>query len=433
MSLLNVASQNQPNKSTFSAIDLEKMFLGAVVGGVIDSGEIQKVREEYFANDSAKILFDVCNKIFTENGWVEYVSVFSEFSKRIGTQPAKVYLDEIIASVPSEFSSFRVIAELENYFVKRTASQLLDQAKNAIQTQPDIASEIIYAAYEKIEQLTTSKIDFDLNEEFDETVTNLTSDSPDRCIIRTGLHGFDDVIGGLSTQEITVVGARPGHGKTTLSIGLSYHLLKTNPKLKVVKFELEMSKEAIKRKFLSLESKVSGYKMRLGALTEDEKKKVREAGERFAQFQDRLFIFDNVYALPEMFKILKATKADVCMVDFITLMDGVDDDKRNEIGRIVKYAKRFAKAHNMAWIFFSQLNRGQELRETHRPQMSDLAESDQLTQLASEILLLFYRFKYSFEEADAQKLYLIFDKARYSTVGEKKIYFNPDTCVIGDL
>ena len=67
-------------------------------------------------------------------------------------------------------------------------------------------------------------------------------------------------------------------------------------------------------------------------------------------------------------------------------------------------------------VFFTQLNRAVEARETKRPQSSDVSESDQLNQLASDIILLFYQFKYTKNVAHFNKIKFIFDKTRYSTV-----------------
>jgi len=64
--------------------------------------------------------------------------------------------------------------------------------------------------------------------------------------------------------------------------------------------------------------------------------------------------------------------------------------------------------------------------------MSDLAESDMLTQLASEIFLLFYPYKYSNDQKDINRLLMILDKARYSSAGDIKLYFDPDIVILKD-
>lgn len=420
-------------KSSLSVLDYENIFLGALISGSIDGEEVTKAKREFFTSEENAKLFEVCHEIYTRSNWIDFVSVLSEFSKEVGPDKAKARLEKITTFVPVEFSSSGVIAELEAHYVKRQASVLMEKAKIAMVENPAMATEIMFALYEKVAKLSSSKISYDLPGEVDRTVEAVKDGVSEVQVIKTGLKAIDANMGGLSTQEVTIIGARPGHGKTTMSVALAHSILKADPSQVVVKFELEMSKEQIKRKFLSMIAKVSSYKMRINTITDEEKVLIEKAGEKMKAYANHLYIFDNIYDIGTMMRVCRETKATVCMVDFITLMDGLTDDMRRQIGNIVKMAKRFAKAHNMAWVFFSQLNRAAEGREGNRPTSGDLAESDYLTQLASEILLLFYKYKYSQSANDANRLSLIFDKARFASVTEQKIYFNPDVVLLRDL
>jgi len=417
---------NQDKKQSNSLLDYENIFLGAIVGGVIDSEEILRINQQCFLYEETKRLYGIIHKLHLDCGWADYLSILSKLSQFISSSDAKLYLEKIVSSVPAEFNSSQAIESIELAFIRRSSVELLDQSKRLIEQSPYSASEIIFSVYERLNNLIESKVEFNLKTEFDETAKEIIGGLQEKVLIKTGISAIDGLTGGLSTQEVTIFAGRPGHGKTTFSVILTLEILKNNPDKKVLKFELEMSKRAIKHKFLSSLANVSGYKIRTNNLTEEEKIKVLEAAERIKLFENRLFIYDNIYDLSTMNKIARSIKADVVIVDFITLMDGVAQDKRNELGNIMKYAKRFAKSHNSCYIFLSQLNRGAESRESHRPQMSDLAESDQLTQLASDIILLFFKYKYSFDEADKNKLYLIFDKARYAAIGDRLVHFNPD-------
>lgn len=421
-------------QSSLSILDYENIFLGALVSGAIDPEEVTKVKKEYFTSEENIKLFSVCQEVYLKSSFIDFVSVLSGLSKELGADKAKARLEKLTSFIPSEFSSSAAINELETNYIKRQSSILLEKAKIAILESPQLANEIMFAAYERISTISSSGLSYDLEEEIDHTVDAILDGKAESQVIRTGFKAIDDTMGGLSTQEITIIAGRPGHGKTTVSVGLSNSILKSNPDAVVVKFELEMSKEQIKRKFLSLNSGVSSYKMRVGNLTKEDHEKIQNAGAKMKdKYNGRLYVFDNIYDLSTMMKVCREVKATVCMVDFVTLMDGIDEDARRQIGQIAKRAKRFAKAHNMAWIFFSQLNRGAEGRDGNRPSAGDLAESDYLTQLASEVILLFYRYKYNLVEAEANRLSLIFDKARFATINEKKVYFNPDLCIIKDI
>lgn len=427
-------SQNlTQTQKDFTAFDYEKILIGAVIGGQIDVDHLFKIKSSYIYSNEVREIYNIIIKLYQDSGWADYVSILTEFSTMKGQQAAKVIIDDLIRLVPHEFNPQKAIEIIEQSYILRSSVDIMNDAIKMIQTNPYSAPELSYQAHEKIESLVQTKIDYDIVDDFNQTANAIVAGDQSQLVLKTGLKSWDECSGGLSLKEVTCIGARPGHGKTTTSIALALSILDENPDAVVVKFELEMDKESIKRKFISSKSGVSAYKIRLNTLSDTEKAKVLEGAKSMEKYQNRLFIYDNIYDLPSMNKILRATKANVAMVDFISLMDGVEEDKRNEIGRIVKYAKRFAKAHNMSYIFYSQLNRGPEIRENHRPLMSDLAESDQITQYSSDIVLLYYKYKYSLDEADRDKLWMIFDKVRYGEIGDKKVYFSPDLVTIKDL
>lgn len=417
----------------FTAFDYEKMLVGAVIGGSIDIDHLFKLKSCYIYSNDVRELYNIIIKLHQESGWADYVSILTEFSIMKGGQSAKLTIDELIRLVPHEFNPQKAIEIIEKSYILRSSVDIMNDTIKSIQANPYSAPELSYQAHERIEGLIQTKIEYNIVEDFNETADAIIRGDQTQLLLKTGLKSWDECSGGLSLKEVTTIGARPGHGKTTTSISLALSILDTNPETIVVKFELEMDKESIKRKFISSKSGVSAYKIRLSALSDVEKEKVVNSAKLMEKYQNRLFIYDNIYDLPSMNKILRATKANVAMVDFITLMDGVEEDKRNEIGRIIKYAKRFAKSHSMSYIFYSQLNRGPEIRDNHRPMMSDLAESDQITQYSSDVILLYYKYKYTLDDVDKDRLWMIFDKVRYGEIGDKKVYFSPDLVTIKDL
>jgi len=409
------------------------MFFGAIVSGLVDADYVLKIRKETIQTANCQLLHEAIHDLYLKNGWADYLSIQDYIAPKIGTAEAKKYLDDVVAKVPQEFNPAKAVELIEESHVKKASLNFLKQAEMAIQSNPLSSPEILYSVYEKMEGLLEHKSEFSLSEEFGQTVTELVEGNTQHVIIPTGIKKIDHLIGGFSTGEITLIGGRPGHGKTTVSVALARQLLDTNPDLIVVKFELEMGKAAIKRKFLSNVSRVSSYKMRINQLDASDHEKLKASSEKMQSYEGRLFIYDNIYDLVSMNKIARSLKANVVMVDFITLMDDADESNlRLSLGRVAKIAKRFAKAHNMSYIFFSQLSRQAEMREGNRPQSSDISESDILTQLASDIILLYYKFKYSFDERDRHSLYVIFDKARYSQIGDIKLYFDPDVVMLTD-
>jgi len=88
-------------------------------------------------------------------------------------------------------------------------------------------------------------------------------------IIPFGMQQLDYPAGGMTRKEVTVLGGRPGHGKTTLSINIVRSLI--NQGYKVMLFNREMSNEEVMKKIIIMESKDIEYsKVRKNELSDDE-------------------------------------------------------------------------------------------------------------------------------------------------------------------
>jgi replicative DNA helicase len=431
---MSVQDALTPNKASYSLNEVEDMFLGAIIGGLVDQEELLKVKRDVLPSIDGRMIYDTLIHAIETGNPVDYLTAITEFGKHKGTNTAKTIINRMISAVPPSFEISSAIEVMEESFMRRNAIELLDFARIKIQETPHLAGELILNVYERLQSLTESKVEFDLNKEFSRTVEDILAGNTNKLIIPTGISTIDAAIGGYSTQEITVIGGRPGHGKTTSAVNLSLAALAKNPELKITMFQLEMSKEAVKRKFISAIGNVSSFKLRTGNITEKDKENVQYAAEQMKKFEGRLFMYDNVYDLYSMNKILRTNGSRLAFVDFVTLMDEAQAvDIRRELTKVAIKAKRFAKTHNMAYIFYSQLNRGPDQRDNHKPMAADLAESDGLSQLASEIILLYYRFKYNNDPIDKNKLFLIIDKARYAAVTDVKLFFDPDLIVLRDF
>lgn len=419
--------------SSLSISEVDEMFFGALISGAIDGPYILKIKKDFCVTDHTRKLYDIVYKLQMDQGFVDYLSVITELSKSTPAPTAKALIDKLTKSIIGDFSPEKAIELLEESFLRRNTEGMLVAAKQAIQESPKNAAEILYALYEQVDQLTETKALFSVETEFETTAQDFLSGNSSKVTIKTGYETVDRLTGGLSRKDLTIVGARPGHGKTTLCVDLIPSILDANPNVKMTVFQLEMSLEAFKRKVLASASGVSSLRMRLGQPHPDDAEKLKKGVELLKKYQDRLFIFDNVFDLFSMHKINRTVGADICLVDFITLMTDADESNlRLSLGRIMKSAKRFAKAHNMNYTFFSQLNRGQEFREDKIPTSADLAESDYLTQLAAEIWLLYYKFKYSMLASDKNSITFIFDKTRYSGISSMPMYIDPDLSFIMD-
>ena len=116
---------------------------------------------------------------------------------------------------------------------------------------------------------------------------------------------------------------------------------------------------------------------------------------------------------------------DLIMVDYIQLMTSARkaDNRQLEISDISRTLKIAAKELNVPIIVLSQLSRGVESRQDHRPLLSDLRDSGAIEQDADIVLFIYNPEKYNDvpQEDEPGTVELIIAKHRNGGTGTIKL------------
>ena len=89
----------------------------------------------------------------------------------------------------------------------------------------------------------------DINKVIDETLDSIKN--KDSKLLKTGYSSLDKFAGGLTRGEITIVGGRPGHGKTTVLINILANVLDAGHK--AMFFSRELPNSELLKKVICLE------------------------------------------------------------------------------------------------------------------------------------------------------------------------------------
>jgi len=241
---------------------------------------------------------------------------------------------------------------------------------------------------------TISKSDDNFHQQLDESAAMwLNKASGEIAGYKTGVESLDRLCGGLTNSELTVVGARPGQGKTALVVSLMRNLAKQG--IGCGLFSLEMSKHEVVQRLASQESGVFAYKIKQGGLSTYDKSNLMDAVHRMKSWNIK--ISDEGYL--NMMKIrAKATmwrnKFDikVIFVDYIGLINSNNPKEMNRVNvvsEISRGLKLLARELNIPVVALSQLSRKVEERNDKMPIMSDLRESGSVEQDADVIWMMF--------------------------------------------
>jgi len=217
----------------------------------------------------------------------------------------------------------------------------------------------------------------------------------------TGFPNLDRVVGYWVPQDLIILAARPGMGKSALAISLCYNQA-TMFNVPCAIFSLEMSSRSLVERFLSKSSELSVRNIRFRKLNEHELEQLIHKGGPVSDYP--LYIFDKIFTIQGI--KLKARRLVVehdvrlIVVDYIQLIQAgkiegrMSSNREQEISYISRELKLLAKELNVPIIALSQLNRSVELRGgDKRPKLSDLRESGSLEQDA-DIVIFLYRPEY---------------------------------------
>lgn len=222
-------------------------------------------------------------------------------------------------------------------------------------------------------------------------------DNPDRALIPTGFYSIDKLMGGgLFRGEFTVIGARPGMGKTAIAIDIATHAAAKGFRVLIVSAEMTEDR-LVERKVARLTGIETKDLRRPWLLEDHDSAKVYSALGQLAQ--QSIFIMDKA-SLNVMDIIAEARRVamqyglDLVVVDYVQLVSSLTRQNRHqEISEVANGLKRLANELGVHVIGLAQLSRSVEALQDKHPSLSHLKESGDIEQAADNVWFI-YRDEY---------------------------------------
>ena len=416
----------------------DKMLENALLAGVIHfPDEYQKI-ETYissghvFYQTKAKKLWKLIGIMKRDGEQITMPTVCASITPEDESDGlTNYYIAEITSDIPLQSS-------IEHYARKVYEKHLLREVINATHkiqqkaydNKANTYDEII-SAHTYLSELMSFKPGqlFSIQNEMDETVESIQDD--ESKLIKTGFDGLDVFAGGLTRGEITIIGGRPGHGKTTFLVNLLANLIGAGHKC--VLFNRELPNSELLKKLIALESGKLSYAMiRKGIYSEPGILELERIKKYIVKKYNKnmLRMFDNIRDFGKSSAEVKRFKPDVILDDYIQLINPTKqiEQRRLQLESLVNDYKWLAKEHKAVVVLASQLNRGLEMRSSSsKPQLSDLAESGAIEQVAENVFFTYYDYKIN-GNADKGKniITIVARKVRYGETGETDLGFDGD-------
>ena len=250
--------------------------------------------------------------------------------------------------------------------------------------------------------------------------------------VASGFIDLDYRTAGFQKSDLILIAARPSMGKTAFVLNILDHVAvkKQEP---VMIFSLEMSKEQLANRLLSLETKIEADKLRKGTLTDEEWGDLIEGVDRLSR--SAVYIDDAPgITVSELRGKCRKRKLEsglsLIMIDYLQLMSGEkgkrsSENRQQEISDISRSLKALAREMDCPVIALSQLSRAVEQRPDHRPMLSDLRESGAIEQDADIVMFLYRDDYYNKDTEHPNEAEVIIAKQRNGPIGTVKLLWQP--------
>ena len=249
--------------------------------------------------------------------------------------------------------------------------------------------------------------------------------------LATGFYDLDYKTSGFQPSDLILVAARPSMGKTAFVLNLAQYIA-VKSQITTAIFSLEMSRDQLVNRLLSMESKVDSQLIRTGNLSANDWEKLIESAGDISQAP--LIIDDTPgISISELRSKCRKYKLEnnlgLVIIDYLQLMSGGNkrsDSRQQEISDISRSLKALAREIDAPVIALSQLSRACETRPDHRPILSDLRESGAIEQDA-DVVMFIYRDDYYNKDTDKKNISeIIIAKQRNGPIGTVELVWLPN-------
>jgi len=256
----------------------------------------------------------------------------------------------------------------------------------------------------------------------------------------TSIPTLDKITGGLFPGEMTVIGARPGTGKSALAMQIALQAARDGKRAIFV--SREMSNLQIGQRMISTLG-IPTARIRHREFREDELPPIEEMAKSEAMknllIDNRSHTASRIRANARRWQ--QKGGLDLIVVDYLQLLSPEADSKagsrNNEVGEMSWACKMMAMDLKIPVLLLSQLNRSPKDRPDAVPVLTDLRDSGSIEQDADNVWLLYLPKKTNNEEvnelikfceardnSDASVVGIKVAKARQAEIGTVYTYFD---------
>ena len=395
------------------SLEAEQSVLGSAF---LSKEALQKIcddlSEDDFYIDKHKIIFSCLSNLNKDGVPVDITIVIDrlESSKELSLVGNVDYLIEIANFVPSAANIDYYIKIVHDKSILRKLIEASNEITNASFTSDGPVNEVLDEAEAKIFEVVHKRKSKEFRNIKDvvfkaqSDLEKLSENKNEITGLATGFYELDKITSGLHENELIILAARPGMGKTAFALNIASNIARNTTK-NVAIFNFEMSAEQLVNRMFSSIGQINFSKFRNGNFDNEDWKKLSESVSILSQTNMKIDDTpgSTIYDIRSKCRRLASSKEGLALVviDYLQLINGTSKNANNrqqEVSEISRGLKMMAMELHVPVIALAQLSRAVEGRPDKRPLMSDLRESGSIEQDADMVGFL-YRDEYYNREA----------------------------------
>jgi replicative DNA helicase len=429
-------------------IEAECGVLGSII---IDPEAIVQVADflqpEDFYRDAHRLIYQTIIQLYEQHEPADYITICDELERtnKLEEVGGASYITSLINQVPTSGN-----VEYYGRIVERTAilRRLIHAAgqiaaiayeEGDANVALDKAEQLIFAISQRHAHADFSVLR-DLLSSYMSKLDQLHERRGTIVGVPTGFTDLDRLTGGLQRSDLIILAARPAVGKTSLCLSIAHNsAIKHGQSIAI--FSLEMSKEQLVQRLLSMDAGIDQQRLRTGWIEDDEWDRIIYA---MGTLSEANIWIDDTPGISTMEMRSKARRLqaehsiDLIIVDYLQLMQSSVGGKRNEnrvqeISEISRNLKGLARELDVPVMALAQLSRQVESRQSKVPQLSDLRESGSIEQDADIVMFIYREDVYNPDTERKNIADIIVAKHRNGPVGEVSLYFQASQTRFCDL
>ena len=422
--------------------EAEQSVLGSILlepTALISAMEFLQTNDFY--RRSHQLIFQVMTDLNENNEEIDIITVADRLEniKQLEDVGGTAYLAELSNIVPTaaNIEYYAKIVE-ERALLRRLIAASQDIITRTYEESDDVTN-ILDMAEQKILEvserknrsgfLEISKVLRDSMEEID----NLYQNDEEITGLSSGYRALDLMTAGLHEDELIILAARPGVGKTAFALNVAQNIGTASDE-NIAIFSLEMGATQLVNRMLCAEGTINANNLRTGQLSEEEFEKLFVA---MGSLSNANIFIDDTQGIRVSEIRAKARRLmqeeggiGLIIIDYLQLIEGSGQESRQqEVSAISRQLKKLAMELSVPVIAISQLSRSVEQRQDKRPILSDLRESGSLEQDADIVAFLYREDYYRDEEGDEEDadednvVEVLIEKNRSGARGTVKLLF----------